>query len=321
MTASEKRGRGPAGSPGHLREPAGADPALKAGASGPHALNVQIAEKLRQMADLLEAQGEDGFRVNAYRRGAATVQSLPEPVDALLRRGGRDGLIALPTIGEGIAGAICEMLTTGRWVQLERLTGIVDPEALFRSLPGIGPRLAHRLHEDLGIETLEQLELAAHDGRLETLAGVGARRAEGLRALLNTRLGRLRRPAAGPAEEPSVSILLSADEAYRRAASEGRLPTIAPRRFNPSGRAWLPVMHRQAEGWRLTLLFSNTRQAHQMGRTRDWVVIYFHDGTGPEGQRTVVTEAQGPLSGRRVVRGREQECEAFYACPSDPDAG
>jgi len=315
MTASEKRGRGPAESPGYLREPARADPALQSGVSGPHGLNVQIADKLRQMADLLEAQGEDGFRANAYRRGAATIQSLPEPVDALLRRGGRDGLTALPTIGEGIAGAICEMLTTGRWVQLERLTGRVDPEALFRSLPGIGPRLAHRLHEDLGIETLEQLELAAHDGRLETLAGVGARRAEGLRALLNTRLGRLRRPAAVPSEEPSVSLLLSADEAYRRAASEGRLPTIAPRRFNPTGKAWLPVMHSQADGWRLTLLFSNTRQAHRLGRIRDWVVIYFHTGEGPESQRTVVTEMHGPLSGRRVVRGREQECEAFYARP------
>jgi hypothetical protein len=60
-------------------------------------------------------------------------------------------------------------------------------------------------------------------------------------------------------------------------------------------------------------LYSNTAQAHQLGRTRDWVVLYFYDDEHTEGQHTVVTETHGPLAGRRVVRGREAECRAHYS--------
>jgi putative hydrolase len=86
------------------------------------------------------------------------------------------------------------------------------------------------------------------------------------------------------------------------------LPGIAPRRFNPTGEAWLPILHTERGDWRFTALFSNSALAHELGRVRDWVVIYFHQDSGPEGQRTVVTETRGPLAGRRVVRGRESEC-------------
>jgi putative hydrolase len=86
------------------------------------------------------------------------------------------------------------------------------------------------------------------------------------------------------------------------------LPKIAPRRFNPSGEAWLPILHTERGEWHFTALFSNTARAHELGRNRDWVVIYFHEDSGPEGQRTVVTETRGPAAGQRVVRGREAEC-------------
>jgi len=59
-------------------------------------------------------------------------------------------------------------------------------------------------------------------------------------------------------------------------------------------------------------MFSNTARAHEFGRTRDWVVIYFHADHREEGQRTVVAETHGPLEGRRVVRGREPECREHY---------
>jgi hypothetical protein len=57
----------------------------------------------------------------------------------------------------------------------------------------------------------------------------------------------------------------------------------------------------------VTALFSNTARAHALGRTHDWVVL-FYERNGDEGQCTVVTETRGPLAGRRVVRGRESEC-------------
>lgn len=94
----------------------------------------------------------------------------------------------------------------------------------------------------------------------------------------------------------------------REKADQGVLPKIAPRRFNAPGQAWLPILHTERGDWRFTALFSNTALAHELGRVGDWVVIYFHQDSGPEGQRTVVTETGGSLLGRRVVRGREAEC-------------
>ena len=82
-----------------------------------------------------------------------------------------------------------------------------------------------------------------------------------------------------------------------------------PRRFNPERRAWLPVLHTERDGWSCTALYSNTARAHELGTTRDWVIVYY-ERDGDEDQCTVVTERHGPLAGRRVVRGREAECRA-----------
>lgn len=273
--------------------------------------NLQIAAKLRDMADMLEQQGASSFRVNAYRRAAATIAALKEEVDVLLARAGRQGLLALPGIGEGIASAIAEMCVTGRWGQLERLSGDLDAEQLFRMIPGLGPELASRIHADLGVDTLEQLEMSAHDGRLECVRGVGPRRASAIRAFLSDLLGR-RRLRTPMLREPSIASLLDIDRYYRERAAAGLLHAIAPKRFNPSGEAWLPIMHASRGHWRVTALFSNTGNAHRLHKTHDWVIIYFSSGGGPEGQRTIVTETRGPCSGKRVVRGREAECEAYY---------
>jgi putative hydrolase len=276
--------------------------------------NEQVAVKLLEAADLLEQQGANPFRVGAYRRAAESVAALEENLHDLVRREGVDGLVALPHVGKGIAAAIDEILRTGRWVQLQRLRGASDPVKLFQSVPGIGPRLAKRIHDELHVDTLEALEAAAHDGSLAAVHGVGARRATAIRAMLESMLGRVRRPR--PRERvkgPGVDVLLAVDAEYREKAADGALPTIAPKRFNPSGESWLPILHGERDGWHFTVLFSNTARAHELGRTRDWVVVYFYDDHHREGQNTVVTETRGPMVGRRVVRGREAECRALYA--------
>jgi putative hydrolase len=275
-------------------------------------INQEVAEKLREAADLLEQQGANPFRVSAYRHGADTVTGLDRDIRALAEREGLDGLIALPTIGRGIALAIDEILRTGAWSQLERLRGTLEPEKLFRTVPGIGPELARRIHDTLHVDTLEELEMAAHDGRLETVEGLGPRRAMSIRASLGTLLGRVRGRARADANGPPVAVLLEVDDEYRRKAQANTLPTIAPKRFNPEGEAWLPVLHTQRGDWHFTALYSNTARAHELKRTRDWVVLYFYDDHHQEGQHTVVTETHGPLTGRRVVRGREPECRAYY---------
>jgi hypothetical protein len=109
-----------------------------------------------------------------------------------------------------------------------------------------------------------------------------------------------------------VETLLAVDDEYRRRAERDELRKIAPRRFNPEGRAWLPVLHSERDGWTLSALFSNTARAHELGRTHDWVILYY-ERDGDEGQCTVVTESRGPLEGHRVVRGREAECAEHYA--------
>ena len=276
--------------------------------------NATFGARLREYADLLEQQDADGFRVVAYRRAAETLDTLDRPAIEIFDAEGRAGLDALPAIGSSIAAALSEMLTTGRWSQLERLRGALEPERLFRTIPGVGPELAARLHEALEAETLEALEVAAHDGRLEKVPGVGRRRAQLIRAVLAERLGRRRlRRVTVPQARPPIDLILAIDRVYREKAAAGALRRIAPRRFNPAGEAWLPVLHERRGGWDFTALFSNTSLAHQLGRTDDWVVIYHHSDTVPEGQCTVVTETRhGPLLGRRVVRGREEECRQHY---------
>ena len=278
--------------------------------------NAQIADLLRETAQLVEAQGANPFRVSAYRNAAAEIARLPESVRGIFDERGVAGLEALPHVGRGIAAAIAEMLITGRWSQLERLRGTVDAVQLFRTVPGIGPGLAERIHDELHLDTLEALEVAANDGRLEAVAGVGPRRAAAIRAALENMLRRKRVPmpvAPAPARGPEIVLLLEVDRDYRDKAGAGKLPTIAPRRLNPEGKSWLPVLHAHHGGWHFTALYSNTAQAHRLGKVRDWVVIYFYDHDHAEGQHTVVTETRGPLAGRRVVRGREPECKEHYA--------
>jgi len=282
-------------------------------------LNHTIAGKLREIADLLEQQGANHFRVQAYRRAAGTVDALEEDLQLLFERDGVAGLERLPGIGKGIARTLYEILALGRSSRLESLRGELDPVHLFQTIPGVGPELAERIHDTLQVETLEALEVAAHDGRLEQVPGLGVRRSEAVRAALASMLGRrLRRSGGVAGEGPPVALLLAVDREYREQAERDQLPKIAPRRFNPEHKQWLPVLHAERDGWHFTALYSNTARAHRLGHTRDWVVIFHYDDEHhQEAQNTVVTETRGALVGRRVVRGRESECLAHYAAESD----
>lgn len=288
--------------------------------SGPRPNNDELAGVLERIADLLAVQG-DVFRVRAYRAAAETVRTTDGTVSDLVRTGGADAVEALPGVGKSIGPLLCEYVETGRVGLLSRLEGQVSPEDLFMTIPGIGEELAARIHDELGIETLEQLEVAAHSGRLATVKGFGPRRARAVRELLAEMLGRSTRARArlqrsrethGHGEEgPSIAALLSADSEYRARAESGELKRIAPRRFNPTNQAWLPILHTIRDGWSITALFSNTGRAHQLRMTDDWVVL-FTERDGHELQFTVVTETHGPLFGLRVVRGRERECYQHY---------
>ena len=273
--------------------------------------NSQIARRLDELANLLESQGANPFRVNAYRHGAMAIAGLTEPVANLYARQGMDGLERIPSIGHRLALAIRSLVETGRLPILEHLRGEIDPVQLLESVPGIGAIQAERLHHELGIDTLEDLEAAAHDGRLASVAGLGAKRVAGIIDSLASRLGRVRQALGNPDTQVRVEELLDVDREYREAVQAGMLPTMAPRRFNPEKKAWLPILHTHRQDRHYTAMFSNTARAHRLGTTRDWVIL-FQEGESGIHQCTVITCHRGPLEGRRIVRGREAECEEYF---------
>jgi len=281
--------------------------------------NDEVALVLEEVAKLLEAQGANPYRVRAYRIAAETIRELSEPVHQILREQDVQGLIELRGIGRSLAHSIDHFVRSGRLPLLERLRGENAAERIFATVADIGPNLAHRIHEELGIETLTELEAAACDGRLAKVPGMGPKR---VRAVRESLAGRFRQRAEPVETEPQPTLtamkevpieeLLGVDEQYRRLARQGRLPRITPRRFNPTHEAWLPVLHTVREERHYTALYSNTARAHEMGTIQDWVIIY-RDDHDHHGRWTVITANYGKLRGRRIVRGREQECLRYYA--------
>jgi DNA polymerase/3'-5' exonuclease PolX len=269
--------------------------------------NAFVAEALGEAANLLAQQGASQFKVAAYRNASQFIKDYPGDIAEVVNQGNK-ALEDLPHIGPTIASAIIQLTSTGRWPQLERMRGTLDPEIAFQGIPGIGPSFARLIHEHLHVDTLEALESAAHDGRLASVPGIGDRRVKIIQNALASILSR-RRPPLSPSSRtpPSIRLLLSVDEEYRTKAKAGQLKLIAPKRFNPASRAWLPVLHTERDHWHFTAFFSNTARAHELGKTADWVVIYYASDHKPEDQCTVVTETKGPLKGKRVVRGREKE--------------
>ena len=184
--------------------------------------NATIARKLNDYATYLEGEDTNVYRVRAYRRAAATVLEQERPFAEVVHEKGRAGLEELPGIGASLAYTIEGLVRTGEFRTLRPDAGHIDPERLLTSLPGVGRQLAHTLHEQLGITTLEEVERAAHDGRL-TRPASGPKR---LRGLIDALAGRLRRsrlpePIQG---EPSVAALLAIDDEYRRQAEGDVLP-------------------------------------------------------------------------------------------------
>lgn len=272
--------------------------------------NKSISDTFDEVATLLEAQDANPFRVRAWRNGAKTIRRWQSPVHEIFDEHGIDGLRELPGIGTSLANAVCQLVISGHLPLLEQLRGDLGVEKLFSRVPGIGPMMAAEIHHDLHIETLGELHAAAFDGRLDDVPGMGRKRVQAVRDFLSNRLRTS--PPFSQADSDyrtadqtvPVAELLEIDAEYRRLSMADQLIRIAPRKFNPTHAAWLPILHAARSGRHYTALFSNTDRAHELGMTDDWVVIYRDDGDG-HGQWTVVTARFGDMKGRRIVRGRE----------------
>lgn len=282
--------------------------------------NNEVAQNLREIAALLNAQHANHFRCQAYLNAAKTIEESSEDLRSLFEAQGIEGLINLPTIGKGIAHLIYEYIATGRMSRLKNLQGSSDPLALLEMIPTLGRALAQRIYDKLHIDTLASLENSLHTGQLDQIKGLGKKRRQAIEDWLyknfNERNKKLKintNTFSMETKEPSVELLLNLDTEYRDKANVGKLPLITPKRFNPENKAWLPILHTKKADWHFTVIYSNTERAHKLDKVDDWVIIFFYDSHHQEGQHTVVTEVRGNLKDLRVVRGRENECRAYYA--------
>lgn len=155
--------------------------------------NADIARLFSLLADLLEIEGANPFRVRAYRNAARTIESLPHNVEAMVREGA--DLSELPGIGEDLAGKIKEIVETGRLTALEEVKARIPASlADLIAIPGLGPKRVNVLYRELGITDFDGLARAAKAGQLRTLPGFGAKIEEKIlqeldrRAMTGTRM-------------------------------------------------------------------------------------------------------------------------------------
>jgi DNA polymerase (family 10) len=139
--------------------------------------NTRISELLDEIADLLELQGANAFRVRSYRSAAQTIRAMSVSLQSLVGQG--KDLTELPHVGKSIAAKVREILRTGTCKRLEEVRKEI-PEALNELLdvPGLGPKTAMHLHEALGIDNLEELRKACENKQIESVEGLGKKSEE-----------------------------------------------------------------------------------------------------------------------------------------------
>jgi len=171
--------------------------------------NADIAAVFGQIADLLEIEGANPFRVRAYRNAARELEMLGVPAAEMLARG--EDLRELPGIGDDLAAKIAEIVATGSCRALEKLRRELPPTITqLLEIPHLGPKRVRALHERLGVQTLEQLAEAARGGRIRALAGFGPKTEEAILEALAQHAAapaRLERAIAAQYAEPLRAAL------------------------------------------------------------------------------------------------------------------
>jgi len=199
---------------------------------------VDVAEQLELLADLLEIEGEASFRVLAYRRAATRIRETAGSVAELALAGRAK---ELQGIGKTIEEKIVQVVEDGEMHALTKRKKIIPPEVVtFMRLPGLGPKTAARIWQELGVTTVEELKRAAEQERLRTLAGLGAKTEERIlkalaekkqepsdRRLLGDGLGSLLAVVGVLREHPAAVKVSEAGSARRRKETFRDLDIIA----------------------------------------------------------------------------------------------
>ncbi|MGV7229388.1 MAG: DNA polymerase/3'-5' exonuclease PolX [Nitrospirales bacterium] len=139
--------------------------------------NTEIAEMFSRLAELLEIQGANPFRIRAYRKAAQTIESLPHSMASMLAEGA--DLSELPGIGKDLAAKIQEIVETGHLSLLDQVSSQLPGQlAELAKIPGLGPKRVKMLYDILGIQDLKGLAKAARTGKIRQLHGFGAKTEE-----------------------------------------------------------------------------------------------------------------------------------------------
>ncbi len=167
--------------------------------------NAAVAKVFEDIADLLELKEENAFKIRAYQKAARTIENLPVEVSQLLAEG---KLREIPGIGEALEKKITELVTTGRLGYYEKLRDeFPEGISLLMEIPGIGPKTALRLSQELGISTIDELERAASNGRVAALYRFGEKTAENILRRVQALRRKDQRVPLGQAMEVVESII------------------------------------------------------------------------------------------------------------------
>jgi len=138
--------------------------------------NLDTARIFNEIADILEVKGENAFKIRAYRKAALTIETLTQDLKVIAERGGVKELKNIPGIGEGIAKKIVEIAETGDCKKHRELKQEMPSELLeLLAIPRVGPKMIAKVHQELGITNIEELEQAARAHKLEGIPGFGAK--------------------------------------------------------------------------------------------------------------------------------------------------
>jgi len=211
--------------------------------------NVEIASMLTRLADLLEIEGANAFRVRAYRNAAQLVEGLPRSVADMVAAG--EELSELPGIGEALASKLKEIVETGRLTALEKEQKKLPPTlSELLKIPSLGPKRVHQIYETLQISDRKELERAARCGKIRALPGFGEKTEGKVLEHLAHRgqgAGRTRLLVAEQLVEP-VLDRLRATRGVQRVVAAGsyrrRLETVGDVDILAIGRSGSPVMDR-----------------------------------------------------------------------------
>ena len=195
----------------------------------PHFTNHQVAERFNHIADLLEIKGENRFKVLAYRRAAENILNLGRDINAVYQAG---ELGEVPGIGEAITDKITELLSTGKMSFWEKLSAEVPPSlTAVLAVPGVGPKTARLLWQELHVTTVAELKAAAEAGQLSRLPGLGAKTEAnilaGIAALSRRQTDRVRLDVAWRTALDIIAPLRALPEALRLEPA-GSLRRFAP---------------------------------------------------------------------------------------------